>query len=464
MQIEKLLKEPVSTTLEFKRDLSSSHPIIKTIIAFANTAGGTLIIGKAEDGTILGVEDIFKAEEKIANLVAENIAPTLLPEIEIATIQGKNLLIVKVSYWKAPFYLKKLGQPDSNPESVYFRLGSTNRPANPALIAEMRRSVLSTFWDEEPIAELSIKSLDLAGARKRFKGVSKNLTEEKLRSIGALVKMPNKLVPSIGSLILFGKEEERLRLLIGGFVRCARFLGTTKSTFLDRYDVKGSALDAVDEVLNFIARNTRLASEIRSIKRKDIPEYPEIAIREALINALAHTDYSIAGTFIEIAIFSDRLEINNPGMLPFGYTIEDFKTGVSRIRNRVIARVFSLLNLMESWGSGYKRIIETCENEGYPRPKWEELGASIRVTFYPHEKSLLKQKDKEPFSDIEKEILFMLKKRDSIAFREIKEKLKNPLSDRSLRYILNALKEKGALFSTGKGRAIVWHKNKIEII
>ena len=118
--------------------------------------------------------------------------------------------------------------------------------------------------------------------------------------------------------------------------------------------------------------------------RQDIPEYPELAIREILVNAIGHADYSLSGMRILVGIYADRMEIQNPGMLPFGMTMEDLKAGVSKIRNRVIARVFREMGLMEEWGSGYKRVIHACQSGGYPEPDWEELSTAIRVIFYPH--------------------------------------------------------------------------------
>ena len=91
---------------------------------------------------------------------------------------------------------------------------------------------------------------------------------------------------------------------------------------------------------------------------------------------------------ILISIFSDRMEIQNPGMLPFGITLEDFKAGVSKVRNRVIARIFRELGLMEEWGSGYRRVLDACAAGGYPEPEWAELGAAIRVVFYTHPEAI----------------------------------------------------------------------------
>ena len=103
MDITRLIEQPESRTLEFKRDLSSLAPILKTIIAFANTAGGTLIIGRDSDGDLFGINDVFKAEERLSSAIADNIRPQILPEIEIVTIRGKDLLVLKVAHWKGPF-------------------------------------------------------------------------------------------------------------------------------------------------------------------------------------------------------------------------------------------------------------------------------------------------------------------------------------------------------------------------
>ncbi len=162
---------------------------------------------------------------------------------------------------------------------------------------------------------------------------------------------------SNGGLILFGLDDVRQRYFPDARVSCARFRGTDKSEFIDRIDIAGSVLNAIDEVPRFIRRNTRLAAKIENMHRKDIPEYPDLAIREILVNAIGHADYSLGGMRILVGIYADRMEVQNPGMLPFGMTMEDFKAGVSKIRNRVIARVFREMGLMEEWGSGYKRVI-----------------------------------------------------------------------------------------------------------
>ena len=380
MKIEEILKQPEGKSLEFKRDISSIKPILKTLVAFANTAGGILLIGRENDGTVYGVPEVLQAEEGLTNAIAGSIHPALMPEIEIYSHNDKPLLVLRVFHWKGPFYLKA----DGPVKGVYVRLGSTNRQAGPEILAELQRSMQNRSFDQLPCHDLSIKALDIEKVQRVLTVTGRQINVKKLGSLGLLVPHAGGLSVSNGGLILFGLDDIRQRYFPDARVSCARFRGTDKSEFIDRMDIAGSVLNAIDEVPRFIRRNTRLAAKIENMHRQDIPEYPELAIREILVNAIGHADYSLSGMRILVGIYADRMEIQNPGMLPFGMTMEDLKAGVSKIRNRVIARVFREMGLMEEWGSGYKRVIHACQSGGYPEPDWEELGTAFRVIFYPH--------------------------------------------------------------------------------
>jgi len=165
-------------------------------------------------------------------------------------------------------------------------------------------------------------------------------------------------------------------------IRLGRFLGMDKSQIIDQQDLEIPISTALEPIIAFIRRHTSLAAEIGEMRRKDIPQYPPAVVREAVINALLHTDYSIKGSSIQIAIFEDRIEITNPGCLPFGLSFEAALSGISQLRNRVIGRVFRELNLIEQWGSGLGRMINICEQQGIPLPKFEELGNFFRTTLY----------------------------------------------------------------------------------
>ncbi len=196
IDVQKILSLPEGKTLEFKRDLSSMEPILKTLIAFTNTAGGTLLIGRDDSGTIIGVDDIFDAEEKLANTISDNIRPPLMPEIESTSTEGKSLLVVRVAHWRGPFYLKSKG-PEGG---VYIRLGSTNRVAGPELLEELKRSISKVSFDQLPCPDTDLESLDIERVKQAFANVSREVGLNELETLRILVPYSGKLVCSNGGL------------------------------------------------------------------------------------------------------------------------------------------------------------------------------------------------------------------------------------------------------------------------
>ena len=317
--------------------------------------------------------------------------------------------------------------PRFSEQGIYVRLGSTNRRAGPEILAEMQRSIAGLSFDQLPYPDLSSEDLDPARVQRFFKQSGREDNAKHLESLGVLIAHAGRLVPSHGGLILFGRDAVRRRVFPDAAVSCARFRGTDKVDFLDRVALDDeTVLEVIEDVFKFIRRNTRLAARITGVRREDIPEYPEIALREVLVNAIAHADYSLTGMRIRVAIYADRLEVENPGMLPFGMTLDDFKAGVSRIRNRVIARVMRELGLLEEWGTGYRRVLEDCRAGGYPPPEWQELGPALRVVFRPHPLTLASTEDdtindtvNDTVNDRQRWFLAQLRQGNRVTWREI---------------------------------------------
>ncbi len=457
IDLRKILFLPEGKTLEFKRDLSSMKSILKTLVAFANTAGGTLIIGREDDGSIVGVDDVFDSEERLTNVIADSIYPFLMAEIETTSVEGKPLLVVRVAHWSGPFYIKTKG-PD---KGVYVRLGSTNRVAGSELLAELKRSIFKVSFDQLPCPEIDVTGLDKNRIDEAFANVGRKVDQNKLETLGVLVPYSGKLVCSNGGLILFGHDHLRNQYFSNALVRCARFRGTEKIDFIDQYDVEGTIIEAMKEVPKFVRRNTRLAAKIERIQREDIPEYSTVAVREVLTNAFVHADYSIKGMNPRVVIFSDRLEIESPGMLPFGYTLDDLVAGISHIRNKVIARVFRELYMMEEWGTGYKRITEACREGGYSIPVWEEVGTAIRVIFCPHPATREKPEifvspELKKLSHRQQEVLALFRQEEKLTAIEIYNRLGQGISERTLRLDLLELKNRGLLKMIGSGPSTYW--------
>jgi len=377
--IEMYLSKKEGKHLEFKENTKSLSKIIHTIIAFANTAGGTLIIGiKDRTKEVTGLEDVLEEEEKIANAIADSIEPFLTPNIQVSTWRGKDCLIIQVPHALGPFFSKSKGETDG----TFIRLGSTNRLADMIMIENIRRLKQHLYYDEIPFTEGEEKDLDFKLAEELLSAGSKKFSLKNAKNFQLLVKHQEKFYPSIGGLLLFGKREQRREYLPHAIIRCARFLGNTKAKIHDPIDIKTQLPLAIDEVLNYIEKHTINSYEIGKTKGKLKPLFPSTVVREAIINALVHTDYSVRGASIQIALFDDRLEISNPGALPFGLSLESALTGVSQLRNKVLGRVFRELNLIEQWGSGLNRIIDICAEQGLASPKIEEVDHFFRVTLY----------------------------------------------------------------------------------
>lgn len=379
MDLLDLLKRGEGKTLEFKRDLSSPIGALKTIVAFANTAGGTLLLG-VEDrtGHVRGVPDALDTEERLANLISDSLSPRLVPDIEVLPWRRTQLLAVQVHPSPArPHYLTR----DGPEQGVYVRVGSTNRRADAELIQELRRAARGESFDEQPLPDLDSEALDFRAASESFAPLRK-LTRHDLESLRLVARHQGRAVPTVGGLILFGLNEHRDRTFPDAWIQAGRFGGVDKSRIVDRTEIRALPIRAIEDAIGFIEKHTQHGAEIGRVRRTDRRSVPPVAVREAVINAVAHADYSQRGAPIRIAIFDDRLEIESPGLLPLGLTIEDLHRGVSKLRNRVIGRVFHSLGLIEQWGSGVQRMTTACREAGLAEPCFEEIATRFRVTIF----------------------------------------------------------------------------------
>lgn len=274
-----------------------------------------------------------------------------------------------------PHFLKKEGPV----EGVYVRLGSTNRKADRELIAELNRSCTGISFDEMPMPELSEEDLYLDTARKHFSG-KRELTREELMTLKLLTLDQGRYVPTHGAMLLYGKQRDFY--FPDAWIQCGRFIGRDKADIFDHIDIHDTLPDAVESIILFLKKHAMRGADFSEIRRKDVWSIPLTMLREVIINALVHADYSQIGAPIRVSFFDDRIEIENPGILLPGMTVEDVKSGVSKIRNRVIARVFRELDLIEQWGSGFPRVIREAAEQGLLEPVIEEIGMRVRVTIF----------------------------------------------------------------------------------
>jgi len=361
--------------VEFKEELPSSQAIAKTVIAFSNTGGGKIIIGVDDQGKVIGLKpdiDIFELQDKVASIIYDNCYPNVLPDIYTTTIDDQVLLVIEVYRGNLlPYYLKKYGKN----EGVYIRVGATNRKASYENILELERQRMNLSYDQEANREVDFDSLDLSPLSNRFTGFNKSFDKMMMKNLKLVLEENGTLYPSNGLLILLGKFEH-VRM------KCSRFKGTTMDVFLDRKEYDGNLFTQLENAENFIKNHIRLSSEIKGLQREDQYELPIEAIRESLVNAVVHRDYSNDGRDIKIGIYDDMVNIVSPGAFPSTITQEDLLEGRSEIRNKVIARVFKELNYIEQWGSGIRRIKSSCQARGLKEPEIVEKGDFVDVSLY----------------------------------------------------------------------------------
>ncbi|MHC1757470.1 MAG: RNA-binding domain-containing protein [Methanosarcina sp.] len=426
MSILRLLAAPESRTLEFKEKMPSALAIAKTVCAFSNGAGGSIIIGiRDRDKTLIGIDEleISDVEEQAANITYEMLEPIPSFNTTIYNIEGKLLLKVEVYPGRLkPYHLKEKGEM----EGTFVRIGSTNRKADPEIIEELRRQRMNISFDETVVQEAGIEELEPENLafyfrmREKVRGIPENeINSNFLKKKRFALQLNGSIYPTVAGVLLFSTEPDIY--LPGALIRCARFKDNEMDEFLDQRIISGPLFSQVEEAIAFFKRNIRRGAKIEGLYRKEAYEYPEKAIKEALVNAVCHRDYSRKGADIKFAIFDDRIEITSPGQLPSSITLDDLGKGVSEHRNKVIGRTFSELGLIEGFGTGVFRMRKYCKEWGISDPEFREDSGFFKTIFYKkriEERKLIGQNLIELDED-EKEVLTYIEKKGKASTKEL---------------------------------------------
>lgn len=261
------------------------------------------------------------------------------------------------------------------------------------------------------------------------------------------------------AIILFCKTEHKQ--FMQSSVQLARFEGITKTVFIDRKDVRGNVFDLLEDTMKFLRFNLPIAGKITesSPYRVDTPAIPFNVLREAILNALVHRDYGIYGGSVDVAVYDDRVEIDNPGKLPTGIKVSDLtKKHKSIKRNPLIAKVLYTCGMIEQWGRGTLEMIKLCKEAGNPAPKFEESAGSFSVTF-PLREPLSRIAHLQPFAarltERQQEIISILK-HGPHSVLQIVDKMSMRLNERTLQRELAMLKKIGLINPIGRARSTLW--------
>lgn len=417
-----------NSTMEFKREYTPE--INKTVIAFANTDGGTICVGLDDDGKVIGVADIDGSMLKISNSIRDSIKPdvTLFVEYQQENIDNKTIIKVIVQKGAScPYYLAGKG---IRPEGVYVRHGASNIPATATAILKMIKETDGEKYED--IRSIN-QELTFVEAKKEFQTqkISFELTQQK--TLG-LVN-----ADGIYSNLALLLSEQCIHT-----IKLAVFEGVAKTVFKDRREFTGSLLGQLNNVFAFIDRYNRNRSNVEGLRRIDRRDYPIDAVREALLNALIHRDYSFSDSTL-ISIFDDRIEIVSIGGLVRGITFDDIMLGISVARNKNLAHVFYRLSLIEAYGTGVPKIMRSYEKFG-TRPKIEVTDNAFKITL-PNVNEI---SDKALLSKNEMMVLDLFRVNEVITRKDVESVLMT--SQTMAVRVLKSLIEKGWIRSIGQGK------------
>ena len=426
-------------TTEFKREYIDD--IKYTVVAFANTEGGKIYIGMSDDGSVYGVENTDATMLRITNMIRDSIRPdiTMFTECAVEAIEGMPVVVLTVQRGTArPYYLAGKG---IRPEGVYVRQNASSVPASETAILNMIKETSGDRYEDA-------------------RSINQQLTFEKAENYFAKHNLP------------FGDQQKRTLNIIGSdgtytnlgmllsdqcihTIKLAVFDGSKKSVFRDRKELSGSLLTQLEDAYFFIDQFNHTRAEFEGLDRIDKRDYPSEALREALLNAITHRDYSFSGSTL-ISIFDDRIEFVTIGGLVRGLTFDDIMLGVSALRNQNLANVFYRLKLIEAYGTGILKINESYA-ECAVKPQFEVTDNAFKITL-PNINYVGEHKDvttTAPSKVTDKaerqEILLRLaEKQGYIVRKDVEAELK--VSQATAILILRDMVEKGLLIKEGSGK------------
>ncbi|MDH8678730.1 putative DNA binding domain-containing protein [Fusibacter bizertensis] len=335
----------------------------KEVVAFANTNGGTIYIGIQDNGHIMGLDNADFVMQQISNAIRDNIRPeiSMFTNIELVQKEDKNIIKLTVQQGtKKPYYLSDKGL---KPSGVYVRSGTTSAPASEDAI---RMMIKMTDGDSFENNRSLIQDLTFTSFSKEMNLRQLEISQVQMRNLGIL--SGDDIYTNMGLLVSDQCKHS---------IKFAVFQGTDKLVFKDRKELTGSIFEQLTDAFKTIDFYNSTKATFHDLLRTDERDYPEDAVREALLNAIVHRDYAFSGSTI-INLYSDRLEIISLGGLVSGMSLEAAMLGASQPRNEKLASLFYRMKLIEAYGTGISKII-SCYKGLAVQPKFENVEGAFRV-------------------------------------------------------------------------------------
>lgn len=323
--------------IEFKSQMVDD--LYKEVIAFANTDGGTIYIGIDNQGNVVGLQDVDETYTKITNGIRDAIMPDVTMFVKYV-LQDNKVIRIEVGEGSfKPYYLKSKGL---KPTGVFIRQGASSVPASPEQIRQMIKVSDGDVFEAMRSGEQELTFDSAASAFNKYKV---DFAEDKFIALG-IRNLTDDLYTNLALLISDQCKHT---------IKVAVFADNANTIFKDSKEFSGSIFKQLDDTYSYLMLCNRNASTFHGLERIDLPDYPEEAIREALLNALVHRDYSFSGSII-VNVNESIMEFISIGGLSPGLSTEDIRSGISQPRNRNLAEIFHCLKLIESYGTGIRKI------------------------------------------------------------------------------------------------------------
>ena len=441
-----------SEIVEFKTSFNDA--VIETLVAFSNLKGGSVFIGIGDDASIKGIQIGKETIANWTNEIKNKTTPSIVADVTLHTIEEKTVAVISVIDYPI--------KPVSFRGKYYRRISNSNHLMDIDEIANEHLRTLNSSWDYFPdprhtIDDISIEKVNIFLNKSGFQsklGLSpfESLNKLEMMRVGSL---------TLGAYLLFVKE-----FCFISDVQIGRFKSPT--TIIDSISLNSDLFSEVEEIIAFIKKHLMVEYIITgNPERTERFDYPIEAVREIVINMVVHRDYRDSSASI-VKIFDDRIEFFNPGKLYGGITINDLLSGnySSKTRNKLIARAFKEVGLIERYGSGIMRVQKICEEYGIRMPIFEEWGQGFRVILFKEKASKitddlendLENDLKEILSEREKSILEKIKQNQRITQNKLSQII--GISPKNIRIYIKSLKDKGFLKRIGADKGGYWEVNE----
>lgn len=399
-EVLEMIRNGEDSGLEFKRDDVTNIDLAKELVSLLNLGGGTVLLGVEDDGTIAGTIR-ERLDEWVAELCRTKIEPPVIPFLSWArdVVPGKHVLVVSVPLGPD----KPYARTHDARRTYFIRVGSTCREASREELERMFQASGRLVYGLKPVPGTSLDDLDQRRLRDYFVRVLSGSSPEEgdteaweklLGNLDLMTASVGRWVPTVDGVLLFGKSVKRHLPQSGFRALCYPGIKPDYATQADQ-DLKGPMVPLcgadgaitesglVEQAVDFVRRNTEPTAYLEGARRVDRPTYPEAVIREAVVNALVHRDYSIMGSDITLAIYADRLEVQSPGKLPNTVTVEGMKAGLRYARNQTLVNVMRDFRYVDFRGMGVReKIIPGMRNHNGTEPDLVEEESRFTVRLW----------------------------------------------------------------------------------